>query len=169
VDAIQSIKAAAGHLTPEIVLLLGGSLVMSASVFGRSGERHDVHSQRSSFAAASLICLMLAMLCSFWRGVPQLAPDDFGLFRFDATALASERLSFLGGLILILMSWSTAPKGRLAEYYGSLLIILAAIPIVGASNDLVSLFLGLELVSIPTYVLLGIVKSDNVGMEAALK
>jgi len=63
VDAIQSIKAAAGHLTPEIVLLLGGSLVMSASVFGRSGERHDVHSQRSSFAAASLICLMLAMLC----------------------------------------------------------------------------------------------------------
>ena len=71
--------------------------------------------------------------------------------------------------ILILMSWSTAPKGRLAEYYGCLLLILAAIPIVGASNDLVSLFLGLELVSIPTYILLGIVKNDNAGAEATLK
>jgi len=169
VDAIQSIKAAASHLTPEIVLLIGGSLVMSASVFQRKREREDVHSDRSMYAAASLTCLLLAMLTSFWRGVPQLAPDAFGLFRFDATALASERLTFLGGLILILMSWSTAPKGRMAEYYGALLIILAAIPIVGASNDLVSLFLGLELVSIPTYVLLGIVKSDNTGLEAALK
>lgn len=168
-DAIQSIKAAASHLTPEIVLLIGGSLVMSASVFQRKREREDVHSDRSMYAAASLTCLLLAMLTSFWRGVPQLAPDAFGLFRFDATALASERLTFLGGLILILMSWSTAPKGRMAEYYGALLIILAAIPIVGASNDLVSLFLGLELVSIPTYVLLGIVKSDNTGLEAALK
>lgn len=168
-DAIQSIKAAASHLTPEIVLLIGGSLVMSASVFQRKREREDVHSDRSMYAASALVCLLLAMLASFWRGVPQLSPDAFGLFRFDATALASERLTFLGGLILILMSWSTAPKGRMAEYYGALLIILAAIPIVGASNDLVSLFLGLELVSIPTYVLLGIVKSDNTGLEAALK
>jgi NADH-quinone oxidoreductase subunit N len=57
----------------------------------------------------------------------------------------------------------------LAEYYGSLLIILSAIPIVGASSDLVSLFLGLELVSIPTYILLGVVKTDNAGYEAAVK
>jgi NADH-quinone oxidoreductase subunit N len=106
---------------------------------------------------------------ALWELYKRELNDAFGLFRFDATALASERLTFLGGLILILMSWSTAPKGRMAEYYGALLIILAAIPIVGASNDLVSLFLGLELVSIPTYVLLGIVKSDNTGLEAALK
>jgi NADH-quinone oxidoreductase subunit N len=57
----------------------------------------------------------------------------------------------------------------LGEYYGGLLIMIGAVPVVGASNDLVSLFLGLELISIPTYVLLGIVKGDNAGAEATIK
>ncbi|MEI6525460.1 MAG: proton-conducting transporter membrane subunit, partial [Planctomycetota bacterium] len=168
-DLIQITKAAVGHLTPEILLLIGGTLVMCASVLTGKPLRQDLHTERNNFAVASLLCLLAAMAVRFWQGVPTVSDEDIGLFRFDASALAAERLTFLGGLILILMSWSTAPKGRLAEYYGCLLIILAAIPIVGASNDLVSMFLGLELVSIPTYILLGIVKSDNSGAEATLK
>lgn len=168
-DTLQVIKNSVTHLTPAIVLLLGGSVLMGASVFARSGSQSDVHGQRFRFAATSLALLLIAMVLSYWRGVPKLDAMDIGLFRFDDSAIAAERLSFLGGLILVLMSWSTAPKGRLAEYYGCLLILLAAIPIVGAANDLVSLFLGLELVSIPTYILLGVVKTDNTGAEAALK
>ena len=168
-DLMQITKAAATHLTPEIILLIGGTLVMCASVLTRKPQREDIYAQRNNFAVASLVCLLVAMAARYWTGVPQVGSADLGLFRFDASALAAERLSFLGGLILILMSWSTAPKGRLAEYYGCLLIILAAIPIVGASNDLVSMFLGLELVSFPTYILLGIVRTDNAGAEASLK
>lgn len=168
-DLIQITKAAVGHLTPEILLLLGGTLIMCASVLTRKVEREDLHGQRNNYAFASLLCLVAAMVARYFVGVPVVGSNDLGLFRFDSSALAAERLTFLGGLILILMSWSTAPKGRLAEYYGCLLIILAAIPIVGASNDLVSMFLGLELVSIPTYILLGIVKTDDSGAEASLK
>ena len=168
-DLIQITKATVGHLTPEIVLLIGGTLIMCASVLTRKSEREDLHVERSNYAFVSLICLLVAMATRYWQGVPTVIQTDLGAFRFDASALAAERLTFLGGLILILMSWSTAPKGRLAEYYGCLLIILAAIPIVGASNDLVTMFLGLELVSIPTYILLGIVKTDNSGAEASLK
>ncbi len=47
--------------------------------------------------------------------------------------------------------------------------MLGAIPVVGAANDIVTLFLGLELISIPTYILLGISKTDNAGAEATLK
>jgi len=169
VDLIQITKATVGHLTPEIVLLIGGTLIMCASVLTRKSEREDLHVERSNYAFVSLICLLVAMATRYWQGVPTVIQTDLGAFRFDASALAAERLTFLGGLILILMSWSTAPKGRLAEYYGCLLIIFAAIPIVGASNDLVTMFLGLELVSIPTYILLGIVKTDNSGAEASLK
>ena len=168
-DLMQITKAAATHLTPEIILLIGGTLVMCASVLTRKSQREDIYAQRNNFAVASLICLLAAMAARYYRGVPEIGNADLGLFRFDASALAAERLTFLGGLILILMSWSTAPKGRFAEYYGCLLIILAAIPIVGASNDLVSMFLGLELVSFPTYILLGIVRNDNAGAEASLK
>ena len=168
-DLLQVIKASTLHLIPELILLVGGSLLMCCSLFKSHGDFVDVHGQRSRFGFLSVVVLLAAIVASLIRGVPQLAPDAWGLFRFDGSALAAERLSFLGGLILLLMSWSTAPKERLPEYYGSLLIVLSGIPIVGASNDLVSLFLGLELVSIPTYVLLGIVKTDNTGYESALK
>jgi NADH-quinone oxidoreductase subunit N len=116
-----------------------------------------------------MLLLLAAMAVSFFRGIPSPGAGDWGLFRFDESAVAAERLAFLGGFLLILMSWSTAPRQRLPEYYGCLMIILSAIPIVGAANDLVSLFLGLELVSIPTYIMLGIVKTDNSGYEATLK
>jgi NADH-quinone oxidoreductase subunit N len=142
---------------------------MCCSLWKANEGFQDIHGQRSRFAVLSMGLLFAAIIASAWRGVPELGPDAVGLFRFDNSALAAERLSFLGGMILLLMSWSTAPKDRLPEYYGSLMIVLSAIPIVGASNDLVSLFLGLELVSIPTYVLLGIVKTDNGGYESALK
>ncbi|MFO0014050.1 MAG: NADH-quinone oxidoreductase subunit N [Planctomycetota bacterium] len=168
-DLLQVIKTSTIHLVPELILLLGGSLLMCASLFRRDGSFVDVHGQRSRFAVLSIGLLVAAIAASFIRGVPHVGSDDFGLFRFDGSALAAERLSFLGGFILLLMSWSTAPRERLPEYYGSLMIVLSAIPIVGAANDLVSLFLGLELVSIPTYVLLGIVKTDNSGFESALK
>jgi len=169
VDTLQVIKNSAAHLSPAIALLIGGSLLMCASIFFRSGVKRDVHGQRNLFAVLSMVTLVVAVLLSFYRGTPQLDKYDVGLFRFDSGALAAERLTFLGGFILILMSWSTAPATRLCEYYGCLLVMLSAIPIVGASNDLVSLFLGLELLSIPTYVMLGIVKTDNTGAEAALK
>ena len=168
-DTLQIIKDSVSHLLPAIVLLLGGSLVMCASVFSRPSEHHNFHEQRFRYAITSMLLLLVSMLLSYWRGTPTLTQMDLGLFRVDASAIAAERLTFIGGLILVLMSWSTAPKGRLPEYYGCLLILLSAIPIVGAANDLVSLFLGLELVSIPTYILLGIVKTDNTGAEAALK
>jgi NADH-quinone oxidoreductase subunit N len=142
---------------------------MCASLFKKNDAYFDVHGQRTGYAFLSFGVLFAAIVASLLRGDLAGAADTWGLFRFDASALAAERLSFLGGFILLLMSWSTAPKHRLPEYYGSLLIVLCAIPIIGASNDLVTMFLGLELVSIPTYVLLGISKTDNSGYESALK
>ena len=92
-----------------------------------------------------------------------------GLFRCDSVSLAAERLTLLGGLITILIGWSSAASRGLPEYYGSLAIMLSGLMIVGGANDLTTLFLGLELVSIPTYVLLSIVRRDNAGREATLK
>ncbi len=154
-------------MAPAITLILGGSIVMAASLVLRQGVARNVHEQRTLVASVSIALLAIAA----FLGLMRVTPPDLGqgLFRFDEIALAAERLSLLGGLILVLMSWSTAPKANLGEYYGCLLIIIGAIPVVGASNDLVSLFLGLELISIPTYILLGITKGDNAGAEATIK
>jgi NADH-quinone oxidoreductase subunit N len=167
VDTLETIKSSLALMAPAITLILGGSLLLAASLVLKSGKARDVHGQRNGMAVASLVLLLVAAILGWIRVVP----DDLGqgLFRFDAAALASERLALLGGLIVILMSWSTAPRAHLGEYYGCLIIMIGAVPVVGASNDLVSLFLGLELISIPTYIMLGIVKNDNAGAEATIK
>jgi len=167
VDSLETLKSSLTLMAPAITLILGGSIVMAASLVLKPGPARDVHGQRTAVAVASLFILGFAAMLGMMRNVP--AELGQGLFRFDSTALASERLALLGGLILILMSWSTAPRANLGEYYGCLLIIIGAIPVVGASNDLVSLFLGLELISIPTYIMLGISKGDNAGSEATIK
>ena len=166
-ETLETLKSSLAVMAPAITLILGGSVVMAASLVLKPGTARDVHGQRTSVAVVSLGILALAAILGVLRTVPTELGQ--GLFRFDSTALAAERLALLGGLILILMSWSTAPKANLGEYYGCLLIIIGAIPVVGASNDLVSLFLGLELISIPTYIMLGISKGDNAGAEATIK
>ena len=166
-ETLETLKSSLAVMAPAITLILGGSLVMAASLVLKPGTARDVHGQRTAVAVVSLGILALGAILGVLRTVPTELGQ--GLFRFDSTALAAERLALLGGLILILMSWSTAPKANLGEYYGCLLIIIGAIPVVGASNDLVSLFLGLELISIPTYIMLGISKGDNAGAEATIK
>jgi len=60
-------------------------------------------------------------------------------------------------------------RGGTCEEAGTFLVMLAGLSLVGVAGDLVLLFAGLELVSIPTYVLLGLKRTDARGQEAALK
>jgi NADH-quinone oxidoreductase subunit N len=167
VDTLQTIKVSLSAMLPAITLILGGSVLMAASLVLKSGTSRDSYEQRNALAIGSILLLSIAWAARFFLPTP--ADQGQGLFLFNDSALAAERLSLLGGLILVLMSWSTAPRLHLGEFYGCLLIMIGAVIVVGASNDLVSLFLGLELISIPTYILLGIVKNDNAGAEATIK
>ena len=60
-------------------------------------------------------------------------------------------------------------SGSTCEEAGTFLVMLAGLSLVGVASDLVLLFAGLELVSIPTYVLLGLKRTDARGQEAAIK
>ncbi|MFM7290349.1 MAG: NADH-quinone oxidoreductase subunit N [Planctomycetia bacterium] len=55
------------------------------------------------------------------------------------------------------------------EEAGTFLILLAGLSLAGVADDLVLLFVGLELVSIPTYILLSLKRTDAHGQEASLK
>jgi len=169
VDLLQITKTALSSLTPEILLLAGGTLIMCGSLLPPVSSDVNSASARSRFGLLSIFLLLLAGALSFWRGTPVALDPQSGLFRFDQYFVTVEKLTLLGALPILLMSWSSAPQHKLAEYYGCLLFIFAAIPFVAAANDLIGLFLCLELVSIPTYILLGVVKTDGLGMEACLK
>ena len=55
------------------------------------------------------------------------------------------------------------------EYLGSLLLIIAGLMLVAVAKDLVLVFVGLELVSIPTYVILYLGRGGNSAQEATTK
>lgn len=84
--------------------------------------------------------------------------------------LVMQIFVLLLGLVLILSSQSSQEKSATApEFYGLLLFILAGVMLVAVANDLVLLFLSLELISVPTYVLLYLGRRTMANQEATLK
>jgi len=59
--------------------------------------------------------------------------------------------------------------GGTCEEAGTFLVLLAGLSLAAVADDLVLLFVGLELVSIPTYILLALKRTDAHGQEASLK
>src|SRR5207248_7252692 len=104
------------------------------------------------------------------------APEVIDLTTIYARALVLDRLALLtkavalvGGIVLVLVSWNEVPDRQSAEYHACLLLMIAGLCLTGAANELVTLFLALELISIPTYVLLYLPRFDNAAQEAAMK
>jgi NADH-quinone oxidoreductase subunit N len=87
----------------------------------------------------------------------------------DGLALILRWMALAGGAVLVLMSWDEVPDSHAGEYLGCLLVIVAGLSLTGLANDLVMLFLSLELTSIPTYILLYLPRQDRAAQEAALK
>jgi NADH-quinone oxidoreductase subunit N len=74
------------------------------------------------------------------------------------------------GALFVLMSIEPQAQSRTAaEFYGLLLLLLSGMMLVWVADDLVLLFLALELISVPTYVILYLGRHDNASQEAAVK
>lgn len=87
----------------------------------------------------------------------------------DKLAVYIKLLGLIGVGILILFSWDEVGDRLAAEYHACLLVIAAGVGLTGAANDLVLLFLALELISIPTYIILYLPRSDDAAQEAGAK
>ena len=87
----------------------------------------------------------------------------------DTLALWVRWLVLLLGFLLVLMGARTAARGQPAEYYGSLLLVVTGLMLTGTAHDLALIFVGLELISIPTYILLYLGRRDAHSQEATTK
>jgi len=89
--------------------------------------------------------------------------DSFGLL-FNSIALAST-------LIFVLLSGRDMEKVgvHVAEYYALIFFILCGVSVASSFNTLLMLFLGIEIISIPLYILTGSDKRNLKSNEASLK
>ncbi len=88
----------------------------------------------------------------------------------DKFAMYVRMTAFATGAGLVFFAWNECDDKRSSDYMACLLIATAGSSLVGTANDLIFLFLALELVSIPTYVMLYLPQGQGVkGQESAVK
>ena len=94
-----------------------------------------------------------------------------GMFLHDGFTVFFTLLFCAVAALSVLLSWDYAKRTRLqqAEYYSLMLLSTLGMIVMAASNDLITIFLGLELMSIALYVLVGFRHDQLESNEAALK
>jgi len=168
-DAIRStfIVDSLTYVYPELVLvgmacvnfLFGPFLVAEGREAG-TGVRHR-------WGGLALVAFLAAGFLWFDQEIQQAG--FFGPFRVDQLTWYIRGLTLAAGIILLLINWNQVDDAHAAEGHALLLLIVAGVNLTAAANDLVGLFLALELVSIPTYVLLYLQRKDANSQEATIK
>jgi NADH-quinone oxidoreductase subunit N len=147
-------------VAPEIALV-GTACI--AFLFGCAYNRRWLWFLVSIVGVALAICLAAAVKTAM-PPVITAAP-----IVPDAAAAFVRWFALIAAAVLLLISWAEVSSGNAAEYYGCLLVVVAGVSLVGRANDLITLFLALELISIPTYVLLYLPARTKLNQEAAAK
>jgi NADH-quinone oxidoreductase subunit N len=90
---------------------------------------------------------------------------------FDGFGLLGNSIAFASTILLVLLSGKDMEKvgPNLAEYFALIFFVLCGVSLVTTFNSLLMLFLGIEIISIPLYILTGSEKRNLKGNEAALK
>lgn len=99
------------------------------------------------------------------------APIFSGMMLFDNFAVAFSVITILSTALIVLISGDYFSKisEHIAEYYAIMLFALAGVIVMVSYHNMAMLFIGIEIMSVSSYILAGIRKKDPVSNEAALK
>ncbi len=151
-------------LAPEVVLTVAACAVLVADLF----LPRDAKWLAMPLSAAGLVGTLAAVVSLIGAG-DRLTLG--GAFEVDTFALVFKGLFCVVGLIVLAISYDYFRDGDYAqgEYYFLLLSALLGTLVISSARDLVSLFIAIELISIPGFVMTGLRKRDVKSNEAALK
>ena len=147
-----------------LILVPEGALILSATALFVLGAADRRRSWWPVCAALPLLFALVMVVRDWGRPVVYSGP----LIQ-DATGDTGRLLSVVLGLVMVLMAWRQTHRKLATEFFGGLLMVVAGLMLVSRANDLVFLFLGTELVSIPTYMLLFLGKRNRASSEATVK
>jgi NADH-quinone oxidoreductase subunit N len=124
-------------------------------------------------AAGAFVGVLFAALC-VWQiqsALPRGAAGFYNSLLVDRFAIYFWYLFLAGAAIAILMSvrYLDVEDEHHGEYYALLLLSVVGMMCMAAGIDIVLIFIGLELMAISTYVLVGFLRRDRRSNEAALK
>jgi len=123
-----------------------------------------------NLAIAGVALLLLLNLAEL-NHLAVLHIDVKNMLVFDSFGLLFNSVAFASTLIYLLLSAKDVEEVGVnqAEYFALLFFVLCGIGIASAFNTLLMLFLGIEIISIPLYILTGSDKKNLKSNEASLK
>jgi NADH-quinone oxidoreductase subunit N len=153
-----------GIILPELIVALAGIVAMVYdSFFPRD---------RSTTTVISLVGLILSgvLLAMMW-GEPQPTGTWSGMIAHDNLRLGFSFVFLLVSAMTVLVSsvWVEREDVPVGEYHALLMFATFGMMLMAAGNDLVVIFLGLETLSIATYVMCGLRRGDLKSNESAMK
>jgi proton-translocating NADH-quinone oxidoreductase chain N len=150
-------------LQTEIIILLTAFAVLIADLFLPEKNKKAV----PYLGLAGLILAFIPAIIQFQAGErllfsSALILDGFTSY-FRLVFLAAGGLVFLAGI-----GYKDIPRSA-GEFYTLILFSILGITLLAGANDLIMLYIALELVSLSCYPLAGFLKEDYKSNEAALK
>jgi NADH-quinone oxidoreductase subunit N len=150
-------------IAPELALTVTALLVLALDLSLRGDAKQLVNP-----VAALGTTVALVFTAVLWGDQRETFGGQFVVNDFAVVF----KLLFLGSLLAILaISWRFFAEGRYfqGEYYFLLLTSFIGMLVMPSARDLIVLFVALETVSIPAFVMAGLRKRDLYSSEAALK
>jgi len=151
-------------LSPLLALLGGAVVVLLVGLIGSSWVRAQV------VPALSLLALAAGVGLTIWQWNAQKSIVS-GALRIDDLSLVLNLLLMAGGACAVLLAWRSVAASEAAhgEFHALLLTSVAGMSLLAAAQNMVILFVGLELLSIPLYVLCASEMRREHSLESGLK
>ena len=151
------------RVLPELILTIAGTLIMVCEPF-TSRKRKD---WLGYFAIAALLAALWGTAAAYAREGNAFSD----LIVVDGFATYFRGLVIVVGILAILASFQYLRRERAdkGEYFALILFSVMGQCLMSSANELIIMFIGLEISSIATYVLAGFLRDDKRNNEAAVK
>jgi NADH-quinone oxidoreductase subunit N len=149
-------------LAPELIIAIGAMVLLMVGVY--SSER--------SYGIVNALAVLLLIVAGGWMLLWPADGQAFGgAFVSDPFARFMKLLTLLGSALTLVMSTGFAKEQKFDKFEYPVLVLLATLGmlLMISANDMIALYLGLELQSLALYVVAAINRDNLRSTEAGLK
>jgi NADH-quinone oxidoreductase subunit N len=159
-----------GQILPMLTVVVGALLTMLISVARSHKEAEHSEISAHAFVVVSLVTLALSLFLLAGM-TPQKEPIWAGTLSIDRLSLAAQGLIVVISAIALGLGTAAIQTQKLVrgEYYSLTLFAVSGMMLMVSASELLTFFVGLEIMSLAVYVLVGFRRADRWSQEAALK
>ena len=155
-------------LAPELVLAIGASLLLIAPVLMSRGKEH-----LAKWGMLFVLALTAGTVIICSHAVEGLTPSPgfAAMFALDPFSIFFKLLFIFAVGMVTLLSDDYLSETRYSpwEFYSLLAFALCGMMFMASGVSLVTIYIGLELMSLSSYILAGYFKNEEKSTEAAMK